>query len=66
MSALSPAVQQAVTSERAVRWTGWAGIALSAIGLWIVLPPVTTRSPVASFILVAVGAGCGAWAAARG
>ena len=38
VSALSPTVQQAIRSESAVRWTCWAGIALSALGLWLVLP----------------------------
>src|SRR4029079_1710495 len=66
VSALAPAVQQAIRSESTVRWACWAGIALSALGLWLVLPPVTLRSPVTSFILIAIGAACGAWAAARG
>jgi simple sugar transport system permease protein len=66
MTALSPTVQQAIRSESAVRWTGWIGIGLSALGLWLALPPVELRSPVTSFILVAIGAACGAWAAARG
>jgi general nucleoside transport system permease protein len=66
VSALSPAVQQAVRSESAVRWTGWSGIALSALGLWLALPPVELRSPVVPFILTGTGALAGAWAAARG
>jgi general nucleoside transport system permease protein len=66
MSALSPAVQQAVTSEKAVRWTGWTGIGLAALGLWLALPPVELRSPVVPFVLTAIGALAGAWAAARG
>jgi simple sugar transport system permease protein len=66
MTALSPTVQQAIRSESAVRWTGWIGIGLSALGLWLALPPVELRTPVTSFILVAIGAACGAWAAARG
>ena len=66
MSALAPAVQQAVTSEKAVRWTGWTGIGLAALGLWLALPPVELRSPVVSFVLTATGAAAGAWAAARG
>jgi general nucleoside transport system permease protein len=66
VSALAPAVQQAVTSEKAVRWAGWSGIGLAALGLWLALPPVELRSPVVPFILTATGALMGAWAAARG
>jgi len=66
VSALSPAVQQAVRSVGTVKWIAWAGVALAALGLWIALPPVELRSPATSFILEAIAAGCGAWAAARG
>jgi general nucleoside transport system permease protein len=66
VTALAPTVQQAVTSERAVRWTGWTGIGLAAVGLWLALPPVELRSPVVPFVLTAIGAAAGAWAAARG
>ena len=66
MTALSPAVQAAVRSEVAAKYVGWASVGLAAFGLWLALPPVELRSPVASFILEAAAALGGAWAAARG
>jgi general nucleoside transport system permease protein len=66
VTALSPAVQQAVRSESAVRWAGWGAIGLAAFGLWLALPPVMLRSPAIPFILAGVAAAGGAWVAARG
>ena len=66
MSALSPAVQGAIRSEATARYVAWTGIGLSALGLWIALPPVELRSPVTPFILTGIAAALGAWAAARG
>ena len=66
MSALSPAVQGAIRSEATVRYVGWTSVGLAALGLWIALPPVEIRSPVAPFVLEALAALGGAWTAARG
>jgi ABC-type uncharacterized transport system permease subunit len=66
VTALSPAVQQAVRSESAPRWIGWGAIGLAAFGLWLALPPVELRSPVVPFVLEGIAAVLGAWAAARG
>ena len=66
MSALSPAVQGAIRSEATVRYVGWTSVGLAALGLWITLPPVEVRSPVAPFVLEALAALGGAWTAARG
>ena len=66
VSALSPTVQQAIRSEAAVRRTCWAGIALLRSGSGSPCRRSTLRSPVTTFVLVAIGAACGAWAAARG
>jgi ABC-type uncharacterized transport system permease subunit len=66
VSTLSPAVQTAVRSEASSKYVAWAGAGLAVIGMWLALPPVELRSPVTSFILEGVAAGCGAWAAARG
>jgi simple sugar transport system permease protein len=66
VSALSPAVQGAVRSESAAKYAGWTGVGLAALGLWLALPPVALRSPVGPFIITAVAASLGAWAAARG
>jgi general nucleoside transport system permease protein len=66
VTALSPAVQQAVRSEAAPRWVGWSAIGLAAFGLWLALPPVMLRSPIVPFILEGTAAVCGAWVAARG
>jgi general nucleoside transport system permease protein len=66
VTALSPAVQQAVRSESVPRWAGWGAIGLAAFGLWLALPPVELRSPVVPFILEGIAAVAGAWAAARG
>ena len=66
MSALSPAVQGAIRSEATVKYVGWTSVGLAAIGLWIALPPIEVRSPVASFVLEAIAALGGAWTAARG
>jgi general nucleoside transport system permease protein len=66
VSALSPAVQGAIRSEATVRYVGWTSAGLAALGLWIALPPVEVRSPVAPFVLEALAALGGAWTAARG
>jgi general nucleoside transport system permease protein len=66
VTALSPAVQQAVRSESVPRWVGWGAIGLAAFGLWLALPPIELRSPVVPFILEGIAAVLGAWAAARG
>jgi general nucleoside transport system permease protein len=66
LTALSPAVQQAVRSESVPRWVGWGASGLAAFGLWLALPPVELRSPVVPFILEGIAAVAGAWAAARG
>jgi general nucleoside transport system permease protein len=66
VTALSPAVQQAVRSEATVRWVGWSAIGVALFGLWLALPPVMLRSPVAPFILEGAAALAGAWTAARG
>jgi ABC-type uncharacterized transport system permease subunit len=66
VTALSPAVQQAVRSESVPRWVGWGAIGLAVFGLWLALPPVELRSPVVPFILEGIAAVAGAWAAARG
>jgi ABC-type uncharacterized transport system permease subunit len=66
VSALSPAVQGAIRSEATVRYVGWTSVGLAALGLWITLPPVEVRSPVAPFVLEALAALGGAWTAARG
>jgi len=66
VSALSPAVQGAIRSEATVKYVGWTSVGLAAIGLWIALPPIEVRSPVASFVLEAIAALGGAWTAARG
>jgi general nucleoside transport system permease protein len=66
VSALSPAVQAAVRSEATARYVGWASVGLAAFGLWLALPPVALRSAVVPFVLEAIAALGGAWAAARG
>ena len=66
MSTLSPAVTQAVRSDTAARWTGWVSIGVAAFGLWLMLPPVEIRTPVAVFLIEAAAAIGGAWAVARG
>jgi ABC-type uncharacterized transport system permease subunit len=65
VTALSPAVQQAVRAETA-RWVGWGAIGVAALGLWLALPPVILRSPVVPFVLEGIAAVSGAWSAARG
>jgi general nucleoside transport system permease protein len=66
VSALSPAVQAAVRSEATAKYVGWASVGLAAFGLWLALPPVALRSAVVPFVLEAIAALGGAWAAARG
>ena len=43
MTTLAPSVQQAIRSEKTVRWAGWSGIFLAGLGLWLALPPVELR-----------------------
>jgi general nucleoside transport system permease protein len=66
VSTLAPAVQGAIRSDATAKYVGWTSVGLAALGLWLALPPVTTRSPVVSFCLEAIAALGGAWASARG
>jgi general nucleoside transport system permease protein len=66
MTALAPSVQGAIRSEATAKYVGWASVVLAGLGLWLALPPVEVRSPVAALVLEAIAALGGAWAAARG
>jgi ABC-type uncharacterized transport system permease subunit len=66
MSAISPAVQGAFRSQVAAKYLGWVSVGLAGLGLWLSLPPVELRSPVAPFLLEGLAALGGAWAVARG
>jgi len=66
VSAISPAVQGVVRSEATVRYAGWGGIGLAALGLWLALPPVELRSPVVPLVLAGIAAAVGVWAALGG
>jgi simple sugar transport system permease protein len=66
VTALSPSVQAAVRSEVTAKYVGWAAVGLATFGFWLALPPVELRSPVVPFVLEAIAALGGAWAAARG
>src|SRR5437879_2899012 len=50
----------------APRRIAWGGIALAALGLWLVLPPVESRSAVWPLAFGAVALAAGAWAALEG
>ncbi len=62
MSALAaaPALVRRVGAAKAA---AWAGMALAAFGLWIVLPPVELRSAVWPLLFGGIGAGLGVWSA---
>ena len=66
MTALSPSATDAVRWAAAPRRVAWAAVGVAVLGLWLVLPPVESRSAVWPFVLGAIAATAGAWAALQG
>jgi ABC-type uncharacterized transport system permease subunit len=50
----------------APKYVGWAANFLAAFGLWIVLPPVESRSALWPFLLGGIAAALGVWVALHG
>ncbi len=66
MTALSASPNDVVRWAVAPRRIAWAAIATSALGLWLVLPPVELRSAVYPFVLCGLAAAVGIWVAQHG
>jgi general nucleoside transport system permease protein len=66
VSALSASPNEFVRWAVSPRRIAWTGIAIAAVGFWLVLPPVLARSPVWPIALGAVAAAAGAWAVTQG
>ena len=50
----------------APRRIAWAAIGIAALGFWLALPPVESRSILWPVLLGAIAAACGTWAALQG
>jgi simple sugar transport system permease protein len=55
-----------IDRETLARWLGWSGVTLGALAFFLVLPPVTARSPVAPLVVGGLGIAAGALALRQG